>query len=48
MLGVPFFYLLTALLNRILTPLIRLVWRKIHHGNRICSIATSCPDRSGC
>jgi MscS family membrane protein len=27
-LGVPFFYLLTVLLNRILTPLIRLVWKK--------------------
>ena len=27
-LGVPFFYLLTLLLNRILTPLIRLVWKK--------------------
>ena len=27
-LGVPFFYLLTYLLNRILTPLIRLVWKK--------------------
>ena len=28
-LGVPFFYLLTYLLNRILTPLIRLVWKKV-------------------
>ena len=27
-LGVPFVYLLTVLLNRILTPLIRLVWKK--------------------
>jgi MscS family membrane protein len=27
-LGVPFFYLLTYVLNRILTPLIRLVWKK--------------------
>jgi MscS family membrane protein len=27
-LGVPFFYLLTYLLNRILTPLIRRVWKK--------------------
>ena len=28
-LGVPFFYLLTYLLNRILTPLIRLVWKRV-------------------
>jgi MscS family membrane protein len=29
LLGVPFVYLLTALLNKILTPLIHLLWRKL-------------------